>query len=114
MWLLVFHSINWSMLLALFPEEKYVYYFFVIIGISISYLVIQPVITLFITLKSSRLLSYVFSSLVVLLVLLISILFIEEPRFFVDHIVKITLQCLAGFGVGLIFYNGFQRLINKN
>ena len=114
--------INMLMLktLSLFPKslsfglvEEYVYYILIFIGIIISYLLVRPFITWFVTLKSTRLLSYIISSLIILLILFIATNSIEELNHLLFNIFRVGLQCLAVFGVLLLMFHGFQRINRK-
>ena len=90
--------------------EEYVYYIIVFIGILISYLLVRPFITWFVTLRSIRLLSYIISSLIVFVLLLYVTPFIGGLNLF---LFKVVLQCLAVFGVVLFLFHAFKNINKK-
>src|SRR5690625_883472 len=93
--------------------DGYVFYLLIFSIMIISYLFIRPLITWFVTLQSIRLLSYLFSSLSVLLLIFIVTFSIEELNHLLINLFKVTLHCLAIFGCGLAIIHVFQRIINR-
>lgn len=105
--------INLFKLIGLDIDEKYVSYIIISTSIWISYLLIRPIIKWFIRQESARLLSYLMSSLFVVVLLFFILLMMNESSYFVKNILKVTLECLAFFGVGLIVVYSFRRIIRK-
>jgi len=93
--------------------DEFVFYIVIFSLVFICYLIIRPFITWFVTLKSIRLLSYIFSSLLILLVILIAKLSIDELNDLLVSLVKISLHCLALFGFSLVIFNVFQRIMKR-
>lgn len=102
-----------SMFFALLPNEDYVYYILVMFIMILSYVVFHPLIVWFITLKTTKLLTYFVSSLMVLIFICMLLMVLEESRLTLFEWMKIGLHSLALFGVLLIFYNVFVSTIKK-
>jgi len=89
------------------------YYLLILVGISISYFIIHPFITWFITLQTNRLLSYIVSSLFVLTLFLIVLISIGETEQIIMLGLKISLQCIAGFGLFLSLRHGIKSVFKR-
>lgn len=107
------YTTNISMFLALFPDEKYIYYMFIFIVIVVSYFIIHPIIYWIITLKTTKLLTYFVSSLLVLLFLCMIIIVSGESRFTIHDLLKMALQSLSVFGLAIILYSVFLSFLKK-
>lgn len=94
--------------------DEYVFYLLILFIMMICYVVVRPFISWFVTLQSIRLLSYIFSSLFVLLLIFIVKLSIYELDNFLVNLIKVTLHCLAIFGFGLGIFHGVQKLFKKD
>lgn len=107
------YLINMTKLKVLGVHEKYVYFFLFFISLLLSYVIIQPIITWIMSLYTTKLLSYIFSSLFVMVVFFLVVLIIDI-RDLTHHMVlamfKIVLQSLAAFGLSLILFYSIQRL----
>ena len=102
-----------SQLYSLGLEAKHMYLGLIFLGIILGYILIKPMITWFIILESSRMLTYLISSLIVILVFFIVVLFTGELPGRMLGLLKITLQCLAVWGVAIFLHYGFHQLIKK-
>ncbi|MBY7143794.1 hypothetical protein KFZ56_12205 [Virgibacillus sp. NKC19-3] len=106
--------INLSRFTPLGVREEHIYVLLIAIGIITSYLVVQPFITWFVAKRSAKLLSYIISSLLVIISCFIVVLFIGDFHHLRVHLLKITLQTLAVFGVVLILFYSYRRLMKTN
>lgn len=93
--------------------EDYVFYIIIFIAILLSFVVVRPFITWLITLESVQLLSYLVSSLIIMLIVVLLKSYINDFQEVFLNLLKITLQCLAAFGILLIVYGSYQRIIKK-
>lgn len=81
--------------------DHYVIYIAIFTIMFIIYLLIRPFMTWFVTLQSVRLLSYLFSSLMVLLFMFLLKQSFHELNDLLINLSQITLHCLALFGLVL-------------
>jgi len=109
----LFKSMNTFLKFSIGLVEDYVFYIMLFLVILINYLFVKPFITWFVTFRSIRLLSYIFSSLIVILLLFIIMLSVDELNNLIVNLIEIALHCLAFFGIGLVVYQGFQKIIKK-
>lgn len=88
-------------------------YLVMIMVITSTYFLSRPLISFFVSLDSIRLLTYLVSSLFVLLALCLVFIVMD-----IDHLllimIKITLHCLAFFGIGLSIVQAFIHLTKKH
>lgn len=105
--------INLSRLTPLGIKEEHIYFLIIAIGIIISYIFVQPFINWFVANRSAKLLSYIISSLLVIVSCFVVVLFIGDLHHLRSNLLKITLQTLAVFGVVLILFYSFRRFIKK-
>lgn len=109
-------SIGWLQLSHLFAlgfQEEHVYFILIFLGIIVSYAVIKPIITWFVALQSIRLLSYLTSGLIVIMIFFLIVLFIGKLPDVLFSLLKITLQCLAVWGIAIILHHSFQQVVKK-
>lgn len=86
-----------------------IHYLFICVGILIIYLLIRSLIIWLININAIRLLSYLASSLFVLLLLLLMVIFLDQ----VNHLfLKAILQCLSFFGVAVFIIYIFTYVKN--
>ncbi|WP_106497788.1 hypothetical protein [Lentibacillus sp. Marseille-P4043] len=104
-------NLDWihvNQLITLGLTEKQFYFILFFIVIFVSYYVLQPIIHWFVTLQSTKILSYLITSLLVLLCMF---------AFGIHQLVKMALQSLAVFG-GILFllrvFHGFFKKGKKN
>src|SRR5699024_8923441 len=88
--------------------EKYVYYLLVFGALYLSYIIIVPLITWLVTLQSIRLLSYLVSSLIVVVFILFGLYFIEDLNGIVYNLLEITFQCFIFFCILFLILYGFK------
>lgn len=93
--------------------EDYIYYILIFLVFFLGYLFARPITSWLVSLKSVRLLSYLVNSLFVLMILLFLIFTVDELNHLLNHIFKIYLQCLAGFGVILILLKTYRAREKK-
>lgn len=93
--------------------DDYVFYIVFSIAILLSYLFIKPFIMWFVTLESVHLLSYLMSSLMIIILFLFMMIYIDNIQDLFLGMFKITLECLAVFGILLLLYRGYQRISRK-
>lgn len=103
-----FNWINVSEGISFRLIEEFTSYLIIFIGIFLGYLLIKPMTSWLVSLKLVRLLSYLMSSLLIFVLLLLFILTIEGLNHFPIHLFKIFLQCLASFGVTLVLFKVFR------
>lgn len=95
-------------------NEKHVYFIMFFVCLLLIYLMIQPIMSWIIALQTPKLLSYLFSSLFVVIAFFLMILFVEVIDLTYMKILgtfKIVLQALAAFGLCLILFYTMQRLL---
>ncbi|WP_156290492.1 hypothetical protein [Oceanobacillus salinisoli] len=105
--------IKFSHLAALGLEREHFYFILITLGAVISFIIIHPFVQWFVALQSTRLLSYVISTLVLLIIFLVMGIFISDLSEILLIILKLMLQSLAMFGGVLILYYSVRRLIGK-
>ncbi|MUK90239.1 hypothetical protein GMD78_17845 [Ornithinibacillus sp. L9] len=93
--------------------EEILFSLLILVGIIASYMVIKPITTFLISLKSTRLLSYLLSSLVFIVLFFIVVFFIGEIQFITFRLFKFALQALAVFGGMLLIMHVYQQLLHK-
>lgn len=103
--------IRLSQLLSLGITKEQLYFIFIFIGIVVSYYIVQPFIHWFVTLQSTKILSYLITSLLVLFV--ISVFRSQQPEASMASLMRVTLQSLAAFGCVLFIVRIFQALFKK-
>lgn len=94
--------------------EDYVFYIIISIAILLSYLVVKPFVNWFIILQSVQLLSYLMSSLIIMILLLLIMFQFDGMDQSIINILKVGFHCLAIFGVLLLLYRLYQRVIKKS
>lgn len=98
-------------LLSLGLTREQLAFFFIFIGVLVIYYIVQPLVYWFVTLQSTKMLSYVIASLlVVIAILVISNKASGETAI---RLPKITLQTLAAFGGGLLAVRIIALLVRK-
>ena len=106
--------LNMTKLNILGFNEKHVYFIMFFVCLLLIYLTIQPIMSWIIALQTPKLLSYLFSSLFVVIAFFLLILFVEVIDLTYMKILgtfKIVLQALAAFGLCLILFYTMQRLL---
>ena len=94
--------------ISLYMDQEYMYYLLILAGISVGYFIMYPLITWFVTLQTKRLLSYLVSSLLVLTLFLMILIFIGKTEEMILIGLKMSLQCIAGFGLFLGLRHGVK------
>jgi sensor histidine kinase YesM len=94
-------------------QAKHLYFMVIFLIISLSYVIIKPAVSWFVTLGSVRMLSFLTSSLVVMAAFLLSVLYMGEVPDALYAMLKITLHCLALLGTAIIIYHGFRQVVKK-
>lgn len=102
-----FNALN--KIIALGNYDSNVYYVLVFLLILCIYVLIHPVITWFIHLQSTRFLSYLFTSFVVIIFGFIMYWYLNiHVGAISTHLFKLALQCLTVFGITLFIYNSLK------
>lgn len=108
--------INMKKLAILGVQKEHVYIAFLLLGIFIIYVILRPVIQWILYKNAYKLLTYVISSLL-LLVILLFMAFMKEGKDY-TLLIKDALLTLTLFGLGLFIVNFFhfllQRLLKKS
>ncbi|WP_100011117.1 hypothetical protein [Lentibacillus sediminis] len=102
---------HYSQLMALGIKPEYIYYLLVFLGMVLLYLLIHPLIQWFVAKSSTKLLSYLLSSLLLLTTGLLAAALSGTFSASLRSLLGITLETLAGFGVALILFYGVRRLV---
>ncbi|RDW18407.1 hypothetical protein CWR48_12600 [Oceanobacillus arenosus] len=92
-------------------KTSHFYFILVLIAILTSYMIMKPVITWIVSFKSTKLLTYLMSSLVVMLSIFIMSLFVEQP--FDIIMFKTLLQAISTFGIVLALFYTIVTVIKK-
>ncbi|WP_085992533.1 hypothetical protein [Oceanobacillus senegalensis] len=109
----IYSFIKVSHLNALGLETEQVYFLMFSLGAIITYLIVHPVISWFIELKSAKLLSYVVSSMLVIIVLFINAMYMEGIASILFNLLDTMLQVLGWFGIILILYYCVRKFMGK-
>lgn len=109
----IYSFIKLSHLPALGLGERNFIIFLLVIGIVIVYMFTQPFISWLVSLKMIRLLSYVVSSLLILNIVCFIIILRPDLTESILIFVGFVLQIIALFGIGLIIYYTFCKLIGR-
>lgn len=86
------------------------FYYIVLVAIVCSYFLIQPLVSYFVQLRSIKFLSFLVSSLLVLVSFCFALLLMNVDHLLLN-VMKITLQCLAVFGCGLALLYTITKLV---
>ena len=95
-------------------QEDFIFYILISTGIIASFLLMKPIIVWLINLRSVFLINYIISSLTIFVLLFVIVFFLIETGHSINYLLKITLQCMAVFGVIMVLYYSFQKIIRKN
>lgn len=109
----MYSFIKLSHLPALGVEERYFLIVLLAIGIILAYTVIQPFISWLVSLKLTRLISYIVSSLVIFVIVNLYIIWKPEMAESMLIAVGIVCQIIALFGVTLTIYYMVRKLMNR-
>lgn len=102
---------NWSTWLGIIPDWFDMVYVFIFVGVLICYLIVKVMVKWIVSCQSIKLLSFMMSSLVFLVLLLSSIIMTVTPGM---DLLQITLRCLAAFGCCLLILHLFQYIFYKS
>lgn len=102
---------HYSQLMALGVKPEHIYYLLVFFGMVLLYLLIHPVIQWFVAKSSTKLLSYLLSSLLLLTGCLLTASLFGTFSASLHYLLGITLETLAAFGAILILFYGVRRLV---
>src|SRR5699024_2294216 len=105
--------INDSMLSAMGLNKLYVYFVLLFLAVLISYFIIEPIVMWFVALQSTKLLSYIITSLIVIVLFFIIVLYTGKTNELIFSILKVVLQCLASLGIILIVIQSIQSIIKR-
>ncbi|MBP1968267.1 membrane-bound ClpP family serine protease [Virgibacillus natechei] len=105
--------LNVSQLKPLGITEEHIFLLLLSIGIIISYFVVYPFINWIVTIQSTKLITYIISSLLIMVCFFIVVLFVGDLQYLMIDLLKITLQTLAAFGIVLILFYSYKRFIKN-
>ncbi|MUV36291.1 hypothetical protein JNUCC1_00092 [Lentibacillus sp. JNUCC-1] len=107
--------INIRQLLILGMKEEHLYICAVILGLAAAYFLLQPIVMWFIQIGAQGALTYMITSLLLMVVLLSIKGFFELslPTDIENGLMKHTLQGLAGFGLFIMVINIWGRIRSK-
>ncbi|AXI08934.1 hypothetical protein CUC15_08400 [Oceanobacillus zhaokaii] len=109
----MFISTWFKNLLETLEIESYLFYLIVLfIAILSLYFMLKPVITWIVSLKSTRLLTYLLSSLITMLCLFVISIFIDQP--FDSAIFRTLLQAISLFGIVLALFYSILRVTKRS
>ncbi|WP_047982964.1 hypothetical protein [Ornithinibacillus californiensis] len=112
-----FYMIDWikiSQLESLGITKEAFYTLVIFLGIMACYYIIRPVSMVLISLQSEKLVSYLLSGLLFLVIFFSIVLFVGEIQLFTYQLLKISLQALAVFGLLLCVVHVVRQLIGKS
>jgi hypothetical protein len=105
--------LNLTQLSILGVEAHHVYWLILLILLSVLYLIISPVVQWMMARQSRKLLSYILSSFLFLIVLISVAATSERLESYLSYLLKISLQGFSIFGVFLLLYSIYTRFIKK-
>ncbi|MFA1818732.1 hypothetical protein ACDX78_00795 [Virgibacillus oceani] len=105
--------LNLTQLSILGVKEHHIYFIVLLLLMGIFYFMITPVIKWIISLQFSKLLSYMMSSLLLLILLFTLAMNIDGLEHSLQSLLKISLQGLSVFGVFLLIQSILGRFIKK-
>ncbi|RKQ37332.1 hypothetical protein D8M06_00575 [Oceanobacillus halophilus] len=105
--------IKFSHLSALGVKEEYLYFILIFLSAILIYFIVKPFVQWFVTLRSTRLLSYIVSSLLAISLFFVVVLLVPDITSLLFILLEMLMQVLALFGLSLILYYGFKRFSGK-
>jgi hypothetical protein len=105
--------LNLTQLSILGVKEHHIYFVVFLLLMGLLYFVITPVIRWIISLQSSKLLSYILSSMLLLIMLFIFAMTSNTLGQSLQYLLKISLQCFSVFGGFLLIHSIVGRFIKK-
>ncbi|RLL45174.1 hypothetical protein D8M04_09955 [Oceanobacillus piezotolerans] len=97
-----FYFIKLSQLSALGIEENDIHLFLIIVGVILSFLLIKPIVEWFVVSQSTKVLSYLISSLFILVLFFTMVLSLDAIEPLTFSLLNMLLKVLAVFGAGLL------------
>jgi hypothetical protein len=111
-----FYMIDWIKISQLeslgIPKEAF-YTLVIFLGIMGCYYIIRPVSMVLISLQSEKLVSYLLSGLLFIVIFFSIVLFIGEIHLFTYQLLKISLQALAVFGLLLCVVHLVRQFVGR-
>jgi len=105
--------LNLTQLSILGVEEHHIYFTILLLLMGLLYYITAPIMRWLISLQSSKLLSYMMSSFLLLILLYTVTMTSDNLLQPVQYLLKISLQCLSVFGVFLLIHSMVRRFIKK-
>ena len=106
--------LNFTQLSILGVKEHHIYFIIFLILMGLVYFMITPFIKWLMSMQSSKLLCYIVSSLLFLIMLFILTMMSKSLGHSLEYFLKITLQCLSIFGVFLFIQSIIGRFLKKH
>jgi len=105
--------LNLTQLYILGVKEQHIYFIIALLLLGMLYFVIIPVMQWIISLQSPKLLSYMMSSILFLVLIFIVAMTSDRVEQSLQLILKISLQSFSVFGVFLLAHSIFSKFIKK-
>lgn len=105
--------LNITQLSILGVKEHHVYFIILLLLLGLLYFIISPVIQWIISLQSAKLLGYMISSLLFLILLFILTVTSDRAAELLPMLLKISLQGFSLFGVILLLHSFIGHFIKK-
>ncbi|GAB3793029.1 hypothetical protein [Virgibacillus kimchii] len=105
--------LNLTQLNILGVKENHIIFIVLLITLGVVYFIVTPVMRWVIALQSSKILSYVMSSFLLLIFVFSVAMTRESLEFSLSHLLKVSLQCFSIFGVLLILHSIYMKFIKK-
>lgn len=104
--------VNWiklSQLQSLGMPQELFFVFVIFLGIVGCYFIIRPITLILLSLKSERLVSYLLSALIFIVIFFSVVLLVGKIDVMTYQLLKLSLQALAIFGFGLCVTHLFKQ-----
>ena len=90
--------------------EVHICVFLVIIGLMITYTLLLPLLEWFVSVKLTKVMSYLLSSLLIIVFFLLYVIYTNDIHL---YLLKITFQTVSLFGLTLVMFYLFKRVKKK-
>mgnify|MGYP001249943707 CR=1 FL=1 len=105
--------LNLTQLYILGVKEEHIYFFILLFLLGLLYFVLNPFVHWLISLQSPKLLSYMMSSFLFLILIFTAAITNERLGLSLHLVLKISLQCFSVLGIFLLGHSIFTRFIKK-
>ncbi|GGB53381.1 hypothetical protein F3157_20980 [Virgibacillus dakarensis] len=111
---MIFTGFSWirlTQLLSLGLTKEQLYFIVIFIGIFTCYYIIQPIIHWFVALQSTKVISYLITSMLVLICMLG--FSVHQSDDVISSLIRTALQSLAAFGCMLFIVRIFEVIVKR-